>query len=232
MEQHEMINKNNLAYIWTEIEMSRARLYSEFYESFLAAPEFFIIKTDKLDKDDTFIKLPIIDEASDLAKNILLQACFPGTWRDAATLEVSAKKWYGNAKLDESEKWSVIEAYIAYIGQDNKFEEKTFFNSVIDKIKDLSERLDVAFTKYINGQKWMSDAAGIPNVSLCKMIELPLNIIFRSFTDWNEQKIAEEIDYYMWDNNFGGEIKIEDLKYDLSDSSQLYEYLKNESKNT
>lgn len=221
-----MINKKNLVYIWTEIECERARLYSEFYESFLAAPEFFKVEFVKSDKIAAYIKLPIIDAMTNLAKDIVLQSCFPGTFCSAATLEVDAKRWYGSEKLDETEKWSAIEAYVAYIGHSNDFDEKEFFVSSIEKIKDLYEKSDESFRKFVKGQKWMSDADGIPSVSFCKMTDLPLRMLFKSFSDWNEQKIIEEIDYYMWENLFGGKVK-KDLTYDLSDSSQLYEYLKN-----
>jgi hypothetical protein len=96
------------------------------------------------------------------------------------------------------------------------------FNKRINLIKKDYGLIDDSVTKMIDNNPFICDGGGVANDWLLNIVNHSLeNLIYAVAPSLKEKAIQDIIDYYVWENNFGGEV---DGK-DLSDNRTFYNYI-------
>ena len=93
---------------------------------------------------------------------------------------------------------------------------KSDYKELETKMNKVLESLTILYDD-INGvyQSWLS-----------KIIDNHLATLFMQVNpDITEEKAQNEVEYYVWEKDFGGEVEYISQSYDLSNDKQLYEYL-------
>lgn len=72
----------------------------------------------------------------------------------------------------------------------------------------------------------VEDIQGVSASWLTRIVDNHLVTLFMQVNpELSEEKAKEEVDYYVWEEDFGGEVELFGENFDLSDDKQLYEYL-------
>lgn len=98
------------------------------------------------------------------------------------------------------------------------------FQNRLQIIKDLRKTLEVNFEKFLNNP-FVQDCGGIPAEWLDIMISEHLTTLFMSVNDKSTLDFKDLVDYYLWEQGFGGVIGDNDMEYHLDNDRELYTYL-------
>lgn len=72
----------------------------------------------------------------------------------------------------------------------------------------------------------VEDIQGVSAAWLTRIVDNHLVTLFMQVNPkLTEEQAKEEVDYYVWEEDFGGEVELLGENFDLSDDKQLYEYL-------
>lgn len=97
------------------------------------------------------------------------------------------------------------------------------FKKQIELIKTDFKLIDESVTKMIDNNPFICDGGGVANDWLLNIIVHSLeNLFYAVNPNISKPEMENLIDYYVWENNFGGIID----EKDLSDDRLLYDYLK------
>lgn len=112
----------------------------------------------------------------------------------------------------------------------------TTFTEILQKIRDTKNDLDVAVSDYVSSNPFVDDSNGITSHRLAKIIQLQVETLFiavlgNRFDSRNVNQVnalQDLIDYYLWEQDFGGKVTIGYLEYDLENDADLYNYIQTE----
>lgn len=97
------------------------------------------------------------------------------------------------------------------------------FKARLELVQKDFDLIDENVEKMVDGNPFVCDGRGVPSDWLINVVSHSFENLFLAVNPNLEIKeIQDLIDYYVWENNFGG--KIDD--YDLSKPSCLYDYVK------
>lgn len=72
----------------------------------------------------------------------------------------------------------------------------------------------------------VEDIQGVSASWLTRIVDNHLVTLFMQVNPkLTEEQAKEEVDYYVWEDDFRGEVELFGENFDLSDDKQLYEYL-------
>lgn len=99
------------------------------------------------------------------------------------------------------------------------------FKERLDTIRRLDIQLDDAVEKFNNNNPFMADASGVRSELLSTLIWEHLFTLFSAVKEAPYQKIRDFVDYYLYDQNYGGENTYLGQIYHFDDDKELYDYL-------
>lgn len=86
---------------------------------------------------------------------------------------------------------------------------ETKLNKVLDNLSILYDDLSGVY------QSWLSDLLDNHLITLFLAVNPKAKV----------SKIKDDVDYYRWEEDFGGEVEVNGTKYNLQNDDELYEYI-------
>ena len=97
------------------------------------------------------------------------------------------------------------------------------FQNQLELVKNDYNLIDESVNKFLENNPFICDSDGVANDWLLNIIVHSLgNLFYAVNPDIPKTEMENLIDYYVWENNFGGTIE----KFDLKNSADLYQYIK------
>ena len=109
------------------------------------------------------------------------------------------------------------------------------FEKMLEKIKMSLESLQTSVNSYIQNNPFIEDSKGIVHQNLLNLIQDQFNILVIAALgnqyDASNKKhvyaVQDFVEYFLWEEDFGGEITVDDKVFKLSNTEQLYMYIQN-----
>lgn len=99
------------------------------------------------------------------------------------------------------------------------------FKERLDIIRDLDIKTDDAVEKFNSNNPFIADASGVRSDLLADLLWEHLFTLFGAVKEAPYSKIKDFVDYYLYDQNYGGEVTYLDQVFHLDDDKELYDYL-------
>ena len=99
------------------------------------------------------------------------------------------------------------------------------FKERLDIIRDLDTKTDDAVEKFNSNNPFIADASGVRSDLLADLLWEHLFTLFGAVKEAPYSKIKDFVDYYLYDQNYGGEVTYLCQVFHLDDDKELYDYL-------
>jgi hypothetical protein len=99
------------------------------------------------------------------------------------------------------------------------------FKERLDIIRNLDIKTDDAVEKFNSNNPFITDAGGVRSDLLADLLWEHLFTLFSAVKEAPYNKIKDFVDYYLYDQNYGGEVTYLDQVFHLDDDKELYDYL-------
>ena len=99
------------------------------------------------------------------------------------------------------------------------------FKKRLDIIRDLDVKTDDAVEKFNSNNPFIADAGGVRSDFLADLLWEHLFTLFGAVKEAPYSKIKDFVDYYLYDQNYGGEVTYLGRVFHLNDDKELYDYL-------
>ena len=99
------------------------------------------------------------------------------------------------------------------------------FKKRLDAIRDLDVKTDDTVEKFNSNNPFIADARGVRSDFLADLLWEHLFTLFSAVKEAPYNKIKDFIDYYLYDQNYGGEVTYLGQVFHLDDDKELYDYL-------
>ena len=99
------------------------------------------------------------------------------------------------------------------------------FQERLDIIRDLDIKTDDAVEKFNSNNPFIADASGVRSDLLADLLWEHLFTLFGAVKEAPYSKIKDFVDYYLYDQNYGGEVTYLGQVFHLDDDKELYTYL-------
>lgn len=99
------------------------------------------------------------------------------------------------------------------------------FKKRLNVIRDLDVKTDDAVEKFNSNNPFIADAGGVRSNFLADLLWEHLFTLFSAVKEAPYNKIKDFIDYYLYDQNYGGEVTYLGQVFHLDDDKELYDYL-------
>lgn len=99
------------------------------------------------------------------------------------------------------------------------------FKKRLNVIRDLDIKTDDAVEKFNSNNPFIADASGVRSDFLADLLWEHLFTLFSAVKEAPYNKIKDFIDYYLYDQNYGGEVTYLGQVFHLDDDKELYDYL-------
>lgn len=99
------------------------------------------------------------------------------------------------------------------------------FKKRLNVIRDLDVKTDDAVEKFNSNNPFIADAGGVRSDLLADLLWEHLFTLFGAVKEAPYSKIKDFVDYYLYDQNYGGEVTYLDQVFHLDDDKELYDYL-------
>ena len=97
------------------------------------------------------------------------------------------------------------------------------FQKQLDLVKKDYNLIDESVNRFLENNPFICDGGGVANDWLLNIIVHSLeNLFYAVNSNISKTEMENLIDYYVWENNFGGAVG----EIELSNSEELYQYLK------
>lgn len=97
------------------------------------------------------------------------------------------------------------------------------FQNQLELVKNDYNLIDESVNKFLENNPFICDSDGVANDWLVNIIVHSLeNLFYAVNPNITKTEMENLIDYYVWENNFGGAVG----KIELNNSKELYQYLK------
>lgn len=99
------------------------------------------------------------------------------------------------------------------------------FQERLDIIRDLDIKIDDAVEKFNQNNTFITDAGGVRSDLLADLLWEHLFTLFGAVKEAPYSKIKDFVDYYLYDQNYGGEVTYLGQVFHLDNDKELYDYL-------
>ena len=99
------------------------------------------------------------------------------------------------------------------------------FQERLDIIRDLDIKIDDAVEKFNQNNTFITDAGGVRSDLLADLLWEHLFTLFGAVKEAPYSKIKDFVDYYLYDQNYGGEVTYLGQVFHLDNDKELYGYL-------
>lgn len=99
------------------------------------------------------------------------------------------------------------------------------FKERLDIIRDLDIKTDDAVEKFNSNNPFIADAGGVRSDLLADLLWEHLFTLFSAVKEAPYQRIKDIVDYYLYDQNYGGESIYLGQIYHFDNDKELYDYL-------
>lgn len=99
------------------------------------------------------------------------------------------------------------------------------FKERLNIIRDLDIKTDDAVEKFNSNNPFITDAGGVRSDLLTDLLWEHLFTLFSAVKEAPYKRIKDFVDYYLYDQNYGGEDTYLGQIYHFDDDKELYDYL-------